>query len=142
MGNKLLLFFGTTLRAPKTMCLPVRPLGDQHGDWRQQIHPIDVGWQGEVGSRPQADLLIRPPMDAGSTDQHHRCSDTKDEQHLQRFGRALSIAGEIGAQRVVRNDRIGRQQKANDLEEVGVHTLWPGASVLKHCFRLGLFIVY
>ena len=58
--------------------------------------------------------------------QHHRCSDTADEQHLQRFGRALSIAGEIGAkglQRVVGHHRIGRQQKANDLEEVGVHTL-------------------
>ena len=59
-------------------------------------------------------------------DQHHRCSDTGDEKHLQNFGRALSIAGEVGAQglqRVVRNDRIGRQQKANNLEEVGFHTL-------------------
>ena len=68
-------------------------------------------------------------------DQHHRCSDTADEQHLQRFGRALSIAGEVGAeglQRVVGHHRIGRQEKANDLKGVGVHKLRLGVSLLKH----------
>ena len=58
--------------------------------------------------------------------QHHRCSDPADEQHLQSFGRLLLIAGEIGAeglQRVVRYHRIGRQDKANDLKDVGVHNL-------------------
>ena len=67
--------------------------------------------------------------------QHHRCSDPADEQHLQSFGRLLLIAGEIGAeglQRVVRYHRIGRQDKANDLKGVGVHKLRLGVSLLKH----------
>ena len=78
-------------------------------------------------------------------DQHHRCSNPADEQHLQSFGRALLIAGEVGAeglQRVVRHDRIGRQQKANDLDGVGVHNPVAWCLCLKALLlRLGLFIV-
>ncbi len=72
-------------------------------------------------------------------DQHHRCRDPADEQHLQSFGRALLIAGEVGAeglQRVVGHYRIGRQKKPNDLKGVGVHNLGLRATFLDQLGRV------
>ena len=57
-------------------------------------------------------------------DQQYSCSNSTDEQHLQRLGCAALVAGEVsteGLQRIVRYHRIGRQQKTDDLKSACFH---------------------
>ncbi len=67
--------------------------------WKYQQQPI--------AEHPAIARWMQAPAD-----QHHRCGDSADEQHLKSFGCSLLIAGEVGAeglQRVVGNHGVGRQ---------------------------------